>query len=110
MKQDELNIKSKTQLFIDDMLEHPNGWDGRLLKISKNDFKEQITRYKATAIPFYKLDTYLHESEIKPHPMLKVYKTIDYETNYPNGGSDYGFAFVFYYKGQYYEYSEFGGA
>lgn len=102
-------MKSKTQTFIDDITENPNSWEGRLSKISELFFREEIARTRSKGIPFYKLETYLHDCDIKPHPMLKVYETVDSQTDYPSGGSDYIFVFLFYYKGQHYEYCECGG-
>lgn len=93
-----------TQQFIDSNIK--NKYDERIVEITKDEFNQRILGNKAKSDYAYKLiDVIDHPI----HPLQKIYVVCDYFKSYESGMQEWGFEFVFKYKGKYYSFMNYGG-
>ena len=93
-----------TQQFINDYIKCK--YDERIIEITKDDFDKRISDNKAECVYAYK---YLDLVDHNIHPLQKIYVVCDFFQSYESGMQEWGFEFVFKYKGKYYTFMNYGG-
>ena len=93
-----------TQQFIESCIKRE--YEGRIVEITKDEFDQRILDNKAKSDYAYKC---LDITDHPIHPLQKIYVVCDYFNSYESGMQDWGFEFVFKYKGKYYSFMDYGG-
>lgn len=99
-----MNKVSMTQQFIDNYINQ--SYDDRIVEITKEQFEKRIVDEEAKVQFAYKK---LDMADYELHPMQKIYVVCDYVNSYESGMTEWGFEFLFKYKGKYYSFMNYGG-